>query len=365
MLLFPFPFFSEVRVVRCFSRIVRFLSFPFFSEVRVMKCFSRIAAVSLVVAMAFGTSNVALATLISDITNPCFDDQALSNGQDTSMYGGGITGWSQHSDTYGLNWIGAVNPKGSDSPDNAGGFIGASGNGTPQGGNGPDVLCLDGGVGGGNFGVQQTLPDTLKAGTYVFTVAVGATASGLAPLDQYLIGIGTADLSSGYLASFSGTSSVPLGYLTDESVTLNVPNNSPHLSYAIGLTMSGANLSTTGSASEATYFANVRFDYTALPEPGTLAPLGHGLARTAGLRLAQAEVIHNSPTLARQLNCRANMNTHLPGVRGCGWGISRACAAADDAAVAHALLSSFSQQAPSQKSVGSGIMNYHSNGFEP
>jgi len=225
-----------------------------------MKCFSQIVAVSLVVATAIGTSNVATATPI-DIVNAGFDDQALANNRTIDP----ITGWSTSGSGENIQWAGAWNPFGSDAPDNAtlDGFIGASGDtGTPQGGNGANVLDLYV-KGTGTVSVQQTLTERLKAGKYTLTVAVGE-ATGGTPLDSYQIGIGTTG-SSGPLAS-GGGSSVSVAELTDVPVILTVTDDNSYLSQFIVLTISGSN----STGIRATQFDRVRLDYVGVPEPGTM-----------------------------------------------------------------------------------------------
>lgn len=231
-----------------------------------MKCFSQIVAVSLVAAMAFGTSNVAPATSI-DIANAGFDDQPLANN---ASAGNVVTGWSTGGS--GVCWAGVWNPMGSDAPDNAvvDGFIGASGDtGTPKGGNGANVLDLYVN-GAGTASVQQTLEETLKPGKYTLTVAVGG-ATGGTPLDSYQIGIGTSG-SSGPLA-FGGVSSVSVAELTDVPVILTVTDDNSYLSQFIVLTISGAN----STGIHATQFDRVRLDYVGVPEPGTIVLLIIGL----------------------------------------------------------------------------------------
>ena len=86
--------------------------------------------------------------------------------------------------------IKANNPYGADAPDSfTYGFYGASGNGTPQGGNGANVVGIQQQTIGQCY-LYQALAEPLNAGTYKLTVAVGALTN-LTPLDSYVISIGT------------------------------------------------------------------------------------------------------------------------------------------------------------------------------
>ena len=242
-----------------------------------MKCFSRIVAVSLVAAMAFGTSSVVTATAIS-IQNQGFDDQVVANGANPTV--NPPTGWSQGGDPSAL--IAANNPYGADAPDNyVYGFYGASGNGTPEGGNGANIVGINyGGV--GQAYLFQTLVTPLQAGTYTLTAAVGALTN-LTPMDDYVISIGTGQYSE--LAHYEGTGAslaAVAGTLTDESVTVHVAADNPSLGQPIAVLLCGIN--TVSHSLSVTCFDNVRLDY--VPEPGALSAAGYRRGKLIGLRLA-------------------------------------------------------------------------------
>ena len=120
---------------------------------------------------------------------------------------------------------------------------------------------------------------------------------------------------------------------------------------------------TSGGPDARSWYDGVSYEAVASPEPSSMALIRRRPVEFAGLRVAQAEVINNSP-LPRGEGVLIVTAVERPPQRG-GWGISRACAAADGIAVAHAPLSSCSEQSPAQKPVGTGIIGFPSNGFKP
>jgi hypothetical protein len=218
--------------------------------------------------LAIGTSltDFVSATVIT-VPNGGFETEVLANGGDTS--GGDLTGWTKS----GPSWMGGYNPWGSDAPDNAAnGYIGASGDtGTPLGGDGAHVGAFS--INQDGFGaLTSTLTDTLAAGTYTLTVAVGAR-TGKVGADFRI------DLGTGYapdLASYIGSSTeVSLGRLTDKTVTYTVFSDNLNFGNPIVITLSASN-SAVGTHEVA--FDNVRLDFVpAVPEPGTLVLVASGL----------------------------------------------------------------------------------------
>jgi hypothetical protein len=111
---------------------------------------------------------------IINVFNPSFESQPLANG-DLTLPVADWTYWTS------LGGVGVVyNPLGYDAPDNDTtlGFIGASGNGTPQGADGPNVAWQY--MPAYQYGAfQQVLDTTLQAGhTYTLTAAVGMVPGG-------------------------------------------------------------------------------------------------------------------------------------------------------------------------------------------
>jgi hypothetical protein len=191
------------------------------------------------------------------VPNASFESSILADGADTG--GSGFAGWGGYSDAG--TWVGALNPLGWDGTSTGiYGYLDAGGNGTPQGGQGANVVALYTGIGTGTVKTYVILTNALQAGTYRLTVAVGHLSNHLAA--PFTIGIGTSDLSSGsYLASYSGAASeVTNGYLADKTVTLNVTSNNSHLGQPLVITLSATG---DGSGLEETEFDNVRLDYIA------------------------------------------------------------------------------------------------------
>ena len=83
-----------------------------------------------------------------------------------------------------------------------------------------------------------------------------------------------------WLAQSSGAAGTGLllsaGSLNDETVTLTVTSDSPYLGQQLQIWLSAYAI-TASSSTAGTVFDNVRLDYAAVPEPGTMALLSAGL----------------------------------------------------------------------------------------
>lgn len=133
--------------------------------------------IGLVLAVALLVGGTAQAASVS-ITNPSFETPVLENAGVEPL----AAGWTYWTSDGGLNAGGAVtaNPTGYDGEDAdiTYGFMGASGNGTPAGADGPNVFWEY--VNPSQYSLlQQVLNTTVQAGgTYTFTAAVGMIPSG-------------------------------------------------------------------------------------------------------------------------------------------------------------------------------------------
>lgn len=144
-------------------------------------------------------------------------------------------------------------------------FNGADGSGTPQGGDGVNVLYLgNDGATGNVTSVVQMLSDTVKAGTYTLTVGLGQ-AKGFTVAAHNVICIQGGTAWAAYLdvlpAEFVS------GQFVDRSVTFEVAADSPLIGQSLGVRLQ---TSLSGTAARITCFDNVRLEYTPVPEPGTL-----------------------------------------------------------------------------------------------
>jgi hypothetical protein len=235
-----------------------------------MKWFPCIVAVSLVVAAALGTSSVATAASIS-VVNATFADPVLANGSDAPVAFNAnptaVNGWAW---VGGGLFAGIWNIPGADAPDSTNGLIGASGDGTPQGGNGANVMYFQTPAAGGDCpAVVQALSVGVAVGTYTLTVAEGVSSQRTA-LDTTIIGLCTPGMDSNtYLGSLvTNQADQPGGSLTDRTLTVNIGSDSPYLGQQLLIRLTG-----TSAADERIEFANVRLDGPLgpiVPEPNTL-----------------------------------------------------------------------------------------------
>jgi hypothetical protein len=144
-------------------------------------------------------------------------------------------------------------------------FAGADGSGTPQGGDGINVLyAANSGAYGNYTSLLQMLPDKLQAGTYTLTAAVGK-ADKFVPAERNYIAlhVGTASVAQVCVVPADLVS----GQFVTRTVTFEVAADNPMIGQNIGVRLQ-TSLSTTQV--RITCFDNVRLEYTPVPEPGTL-----------------------------------------------------------------------------------------------
>jgi hypothetical protein len=67
------------------------------------------------------------------------------------------------------------------------------------------------------------------------------------------------------------------GQFEEKSTTFTIADTNAHLGEALQIQLGGGWPTNTGSGLKTVHFDNVRLDYTAVPEPGTLALLASGL----------------------------------------------------------------------------------------
>lgn len=210
------------------------------------------------VAVVVVLSGSASADLIT-VGNASFESPTLANGTAAAS---SANSWTDPSS--GCTWE-INNLYGYDAPDsNAVGFYDASGDGTPRGGDGINVLSgYMSKTRNGDY-ASQTLTDTLHKGKYTLTVGAGANP-GLAAADLSVTLGTTGDAQLATLSAFG--SSLPVAEFSDRQLVLNVAEDNTHIGEAIVIRL-GATRATAGD-NEWIAYDNVRLDY--IPEPGTLA----------------------------------------------------------------------------------------------
>jgi hypothetical protein len=209
------------------------------------------------------------------ITNPSFQSDVLADGADS---GAATTGWLGYADggcTAGA-WGGAINPTSSQ-------FTNADLNGTPLGADGSNTLDILLGTSGDIGTIRQDLSptDTLKAGTYTLTIAVGAEFASAKAASNYYFGLytpGGTNLGAveGYGADLTA------GQLVEKSLSIVVASDNPNLGQALQVRLGGGwplNTPTDPEITRTVHFDNVRLDFVAAPtpEPGTIVLLTTGL----------------------------------------------------------------------------------------
>jgi hypothetical protein len=209
---------------------------------------------------------------IITVLNPSFESQTVANGNIDLP----VTDWTFWSSLGGVGCV--FNPMGYDAPDNdtTFGFIGANGDGTPQGADGTNVgwqYML-----ANQYGVfQQTLDITLQAGhTYTLTAAVGMVPGG-GNLDAQLwftntvLTDGTTDLWKYALV----TPTTP-GVFEDKTLSYTPTEADIGLYGGQNLVIGLCGVSFSDSAGRVG-FDNIRVTDTVVPEPCSLFLLAYGL----------------------------------------------------------------------------------------
>jgi hypothetical protein len=209
------------------------------------------------------------------VVNPSFDNQTLTNGDFTDA----IDGWTYWGSDGGLGAGGGIiyNPTGYDAPDGDTdwGFLGASGDGTPLGADGPNVAWEY--ANPQQYGLfQQVLNTTLEAGrTYTLTVAVGMVPTGGNLSAQLLLSTEGAPGSLTGLLKYETFSPAEMTAATfvDKSVTYT-PSEADIAAYGgqkLMISLCGFSSGEVGRIA----FDNVRVEV--VPEPGTVTLLAFGL----------------------------------------------------------------------------------------
>jgi hypothetical protein len=204
--------------------------------------------------------NAAFSTGLYSINNAHFElqDVDLPNLNQTGQGDGGysndvLQGWWGNAHAFGVF----------DTTDAH--YAGTSGDSNPiPGGDGDQVGYIT--TFGEIISVSQTLPDPIQAGDYTFTLAVGSR------LNRASAGYELAMLAGGtVVASEADAISLPIGGLTDRSISFSVAQGSPLIGELLTLRISNTIAPPTGLLS--TDFDNARLTFQAavIPEPSSLA----------------------------------------------------------------------------------------------
>jgi hypothetical protein len=209
----------------------------------------------------------ASAALIT-VNNAGFDDESLVDNAATA---GAPAGWA--TDDKSGNWIAAWNPLGTD-------FTGATGDGTPEGGNGANVAAIDIGAAAGDgllyWRSDPTTGSKLEAGTYTLTVALGIDAPEAIKPAKYTLFFGSDNKWD--LASVSGLgTNLPRGSLEDHSCSVTIAGDNAHLGETLVVAIQAFYVE--GGSANWVLVDKVRLDFVAepIPEPGTLVLMASGL----------------------------------------------------------------------------------------
>jgi hypothetical protein len=203
------------------------------------------------------------------VLNPSFESQTVVNGNIALP----IADWNFWSSQGGVGCV--YNPMGYDAPDNdtTFGFYGASGDGTPQGGDGANLGWMF--ITAQQYGaLQQVLDVTLQAGhTYTLTAAVGLVPGGGNIDAQFWFtneGAGFGEL--GQLWKHSGVvSATTPGVLEEKTFSFTPTDEDIALYGGQKLVVGLCGVDYTGVTSGRVGFDNVRV--SDVPEPSTLVLL--------------------------------------------------------------------------------------------
>lgn len=191
------------------------------------------------------------------VINASFEDPVLGDGEGSST---NLTPYSWGA-LYGT-YTRILNPLGLED-DPAKGWEDATGDGTPRGGDGINILSQA--VGReefeGSCGVYNTLEHMLQAGTYTLTVAAGLRAIDTNGDATFEISLGVTEDSGlqGMLATESWDGSTLLrGEFMDKQLVWVVASDNPYIGLPLRITVGGR--TTAAPLSQGTRYDNVRLD---------------------------------------------------------------------------------------------------------
>jgi hypothetical protein len=210
------------------------------------------------------------------VSNPGFESATVENGGTASP----IANWNWTISAYDGSAV-TLNPFGYDAPDNdtTNGFKGASGNGTPLGGEGANVALMQ--VTGLQYGIlDQVVNTTLQYGnTYTLTVAVGKVPTGGRLNSQIWISIEDSPGGTSKIQSYSTLypSDMTAAEFVEQSVSFTPAADNPYLGQKLMIGLCGFSDDAVSGPYQGVAFDNVRLDVDVVPEPSTILLLASGV----------------------------------------------------------------------------------------
>jgi hapalindole H/12-epi-hapalindole U/12-epi-fischerindole U synthase len=208
------------------------------------------------------------------VSNPGFESATVENGGTAP-----IADWNWTISAYDGSGV-TLNPFGYDAPDNdtTNGFKGASGNGTPLGGEGANVALMQ--VTGLQYAIlDQVVNTTLQYGsTYTLTAAVGKVPTGGQLNSEIWISIeGDPGSTNKIQRSVQlNSSAMTAAEFVEQSVSFTPAADNPYLGQKLMIGLCAYSTDAVSGPYQGVAFDNVRLDVV-VPEPSTMVLLASGL----------------------------------------------------------------------------------------